>query len=127
MPRKPKAREAKKLVPKAAFWEAKGDPKSTPEVSLDIRQRLGQASGGQKKPKARKKTPVSAQERPKIAKKQISTNLAKWHFLDQDRIEGDQPGGKRAARKSLSWRIRPGKTRLKHFTHAHHRKRWSAD
>ena len=36
-------------------------------------------------------------------------------------------GGVGAARKSLSWRIRPGKTRLNGFKHAHNRKRWSAD
>ena len=33
MPQKPKAREAKKIVPKSALWEAKRDPKSTPGVS----------------------------------------------------------------------------------------------
>ena len=57
MPRNPKAREAKKIVPKSAFWGGTRVPKSTAEVSFGHPA----ASGGQKKPTARKK----AQDRPK--------------------------------------------------------------
>ena len=78
MPRKPKAREAKNIVPKSAFWKTFLDPQNRPRrCLLGIRRRLGQASGSQKRPEARKKTPGPAQERPKSAKKRISTDLAK--------------------------------------------------
>ena len=59
---------------------------------------------------------------PKAPLEEISNEIGKKPAIDPELV-----GGVGAAVKAYPGGFRPGKTRLKSFKHAHHRKRWSAD
>ncbi len=116
MPRKPKAREAKKILSEITFCEAKRDPKTT-EVSSE-HAAAGEVSGGQNRPETRKKAPGPAQERQEA-------NFIRFRQKTRPRAGGSAECVRLV--KAYPGGFRPGKSQAQPSQTRSHRKRWSAD